>query len=216
MQINPELPLGHHWVLASANVVPTACQCTCGSSGLLVCSNYVNYDLWIAAGKPLGDSFRQCGSSVVCPVVSKCNDRIWFGGHSVRPLPNMQPLMYTTSIARVVWVKLISFELQPQIHKNYNGAHTQSMHCVMLTNSPVLGAGWYPLQGSKLQVKSEFTETCRFAVRCPIILSFQTGMAATLLIYMCLCVWRLLQSLQWCSSVGCNRVSPVAFHCEAY
>ena len=153
MQINPELPLGHQWVVASANVVPTASQCTCGSSGLLVCSNYVNDDLWIPAGKPLGDSFRQCGSSVVCPVIFKCTDIIWFGGHSVRPLPNMQPLMYTTGIARFVWVKLISFELQPPKHKHYNGAQTQSMHCVMLTYSHVLGAELVPIAGHKTPSK---------------------------------------------------------------
>ena len=40
MQINTGSPLGHHWVLASASVVPVASQRTCGSSGLLVCSNY--------------------------------------------------------------------------------------------------------------------------------------------------------------------------------
>ena len=37
-----KLPLGHHWVLASASVVPMASQCTCASSGLPVCSNYAN------------------------------------------------------------------------------------------------------------------------------------------------------------------------------
>ena len=42
MQINTGSPLGHHWVLASASVVPVASQCTCGSSDLPVCSNYVN------------------------------------------------------------------------------------------------------------------------------------------------------------------------------
>ena len=42
MQINTVSPLGHHWVLASASVVPVASQCTCGSSGLPVCSNYAN------------------------------------------------------------------------------------------------------------------------------------------------------------------------------
>ena len=42
MQINTGSPLGHHWVLASASVVPMASQCTCGSSGLPVCSNYAN------------------------------------------------------------------------------------------------------------------------------------------------------------------------------
>ena len=39
MQINTGSPLGHHWMLASASVVPVAFQCTCGSSGLPVCSN---------------------------------------------------------------------------------------------------------------------------------------------------------------------------------
>ena len=38
MQINTELPLGYHWVLASASVVPVTSQCTCDSSGLPVWS----------------------------------------------------------------------------------------------------------------------------------------------------------------------------------
>ena len=42
MQINTGSPLGHHWVLASASVVPVASQCTCGYTGLPVCSNYAN------------------------------------------------------------------------------------------------------------------------------------------------------------------------------
>ena len=64
----------------------------------------------------------------------------------------------------------------------------------------------YPLQNSKkkLQVKAEFTETCPLAACCPAILWFRTGMDATLLIYMCLRACGLLQSFQWCSSVGCN------------
>ena len=41
MQINTGSPLGHHWVLASASVVPVASQCTCGSSGLPVSSSAV-------------------------------------------------------------------------------------------------------------------------------------------------------------------------------
>ena len=36
MQINTGSPLEHHWVLASASVVPVASQCTCGSSGVPV------------------------------------------------------------------------------------------------------------------------------------------------------------------------------------
>ena len=49
----------------------------------------------------------------------------------------MQPLMYTIGMARVVWAKLISFELQPQIYKNYNEAHIQGMQRVMLMYSHV-------------------------------------------------------------------------------
>ena len=40
MQTNTGLPLGYHWVLASASVVPVASQFASGSSGLPVCSNY--------------------------------------------------------------------------------------------------------------------------------------------------------------------------------
>ena len=36
MQINTGSPLEHHWVLASASVVPVASKCNCGSSGLPV------------------------------------------------------------------------------------------------------------------------------------------------------------------------------------
>ena len=87
---------------------------------------------------------------------------------------------------------------------------------------------WYTLQSSKLQVKAEFTETCPLAACCPTLLSFQIVMDATLLNYMCLDVCVLLQSLQWCSSVGCNsqsfssgipvwykfnKVFPVVFQC---
>ena len=38
IQINTGSSLEHHWVLASASVVPVASQCTCGSSGLPVWS----------------------------------------------------------------------------------------------------------------------------------------------------------------------------------
>ena len=48
--------------------------------------------------------------------------------------------MYTTGLVRVVWSKRISFDLQPQIHKNYSGAHIKGMHRVMLKYSHVLRA----------------------------------------------------------------------------
>ena len=44
----------------------------------------------------------------------------------------MQPPMYTTGMARVVWAKLISFELQPKYTKNYDGANIYGMHQVVL------------------------------------------------------------------------------------
>ena len=43
-------------------------------------------------------------------------------------------------MVRVVWAELISFDLQPQIHKNYNGAHIKGMHIVMVKYSRVLRA----------------------------------------------------------------------------
>ena len=52
--------------------------------------------------------------------------------------------MYITAMVRVVWVKLISFDLQPQIHKNYNDAHIKGMHRVMLKYSHVLRAELAP------------------------------------------------------------------------
>ena len=136
MQINTRLPLGHQWMLASASVVPVVSQCTCGSRGFPVCFNYANYH-WIVTGRSLGDSISKCGCSEVCLVVSQCTDSIWFGGQQVRSLSSMQPLMCKTGMARVVWAKRISFELQPQIHKNYNGAQIKSIHWVMLKYSHV-------------------------------------------------------------------------------
>ena len=66
---------------------------------------------------------------------------------------------------------------------------------------------WYPLQNIKLLIKAEFTENGPLAASCPAILSFQTGMDANLLNYTCLGMCGLLQSLQWCSGVGCKSLS---------
>ena len=43
-------------------------------------------------------------------------------------------------MVRVVWIQLILYDLQLQIHKNYNGAHIIGMHRVMLKYSHVLRA----------------------------------------------------------------------------
>ena len=66
MEINTGSPLEHHWVLASASVVPVASQCTCGSCGLPVCSNYA-----INTGSPLEHHWVLASASVV-PVASQC------------------------------------------------------------------------------------------------------------------------------------------------
>ena len=185
MQINPGLPLGYHWVLASASVIPVASQCTCSSSGLPVCSNYSNQH-WIATGRPLGNGISQCCSSAVCPVVSQCTESVWFRGHWFRSLLIMQPLMYTTGMFRVVWAKLISFVLQLQIHKSYTGAHNQGMQRVILKYSYVwraeivcIGEQWTP----SISCIYRDLSTCWLA---SVILSFPPGIDATLLNYMCL------------------------------
>ena len=95
--------------------------------------------------------FQWHSSVLVAPVVFQCGlssgirvywqNLVWRSlGHWVRSLPSMRPLMYTTAMVRVVWAKLISFDLQPQIHKNYNGAHIKGTHRVMLKYSHVLRA----------------------------------------------------------------------------
>ena len=52
----------------------------------------------------------------------------------------MQTLVYATGMVIVVYAKLISFDLQPQIHKKYNGAHIKGMNRMMLQYSHVFRA----------------------------------------------------------------------------
>ena len=104
MQINTRSPL-EHWVLASASVVPVASQCTCGFSGLPV---------WSVPWYP--------------SVLTESGLEVIRSGH----FPACDPfLICTTGMVRVVWSQLISFDLQPQIHKNYNGAHINGIHSVV-------------------------------------------------------------------------------------
>ena len=49
MQINTGSPLGHHWVLASASVVPVASQCTCGST----CQSQLGVSLGLHLGSKM-------------------------------------------------------------------------------------------------------------------------------------------------------------------
>ena len=165
--------------LLVASVFPVCFQWS--SSGLLVVFQCVH---WIATGTPLGASIRQCGSSgipvyswlqwyssAVCPMASQCTDRIWFGGHQVRSLPSMQPLIYTTGMERVVRAKLISFDLQLQIRINYNGAHIKGMLRVMFKYSHVLRAElvsiaeqWTPSKGWIHRDLSTCSLVCRHLV----------------------------------------------------
>ena len=66
-----------------------------------------------------------------------------------------------------------------------------------------LEQNWHPLHSSKIQVKAGYTETCPLAYWSPAILSFQTGMNATL--HAKLYVW---------GRVWAVTVSPVVFQCR--
>ena len=178
MQINTGSPLEHHWVLASASVVPVASQCTCGSSGLPAWSVQ-----WYPSVLP------ESGLEVIRS-----------------SLPSMRPLMYTAGMVRVVWTQLNSCDLQPQIHKKTIMMLTSKTCAEWCWSTHMCyEQNWYPLQSSKLQVKAEYTETGPFAYWCPAILSFQTAwMLLCMLNSMCRGLCGLSQSLQWCSSVGCK------------
>ena len=126
--LRPQCTLECHW--RNASVLPVVFQWL--SSGLPVCSNYAN---WIATGTPLSASIIQCGSSGI-PVYWQ--NLVW---RSLGQVTSQDAtLMFTPGMVRVVWAKPISFEFQPQIHKNFNAAHIKSMHRVMLKYSHVLRA----------------------------------------------------------------------------
>ena len=165
MQINTGSPLGHHWVLASASVVPVAYRCTFGSSGFPLRSVQWYPSVLTESGLEV----IRVGHFPACNLL--CIPLLWW------------------KLFELSW---FNFTCNAKYTKNYNGADIICMH------------------------KAEFTETCPLADWCPAILSFQTGVDATLLDYICLGVYGLLQALQWCSSVGCKvRLSPVAFRCGA-
>ena len=153
MQINTGLPLEHHWVLASASVVPVASQCTCGSSGLPV---------WSAQWYP--------------SVLTESGLEVISSGH----FPACDPLCI-----QLVWWEL--FELN-WFHLTCHPKYTKTM--MMLISKACTEwcwsthmcqeQNWHPLKSSKLQVMTEYTETCPLAYWCPAILLFQTGLDATL------------------------------------
>ena len=129
MQINTGSPLEHHWVLASANVVPVASQCTCVSSAL---------SMWSVQWYP---SVRtQSGLEVIrsghFPAWPLCIQLVWWElfelnwFHLTCNPKYSKPIMVLISNACTEWC--------------------WSTHmCEEQT--------WYPLQSSKLQVKAEYT-----------------------------------------------------------
>ena len=141
-------------------------------------------------------------------MVSQCTDRICFGGHSVRSLPSMQPLMHTTGIVRVVWTQLISFDLQPQIRKNCNGAHIKGMHRVMLKYSHVLRAELVsiaePYTPSKGWIYRD-RSTCCLVSHYLVISSWHGCYSA--------CLTRYVSGLVWAVTA---KFSPVAFQCGLF
>ena len=121
-----------NWVLASASVVPMA-PSVLVALGVFHCVPIMQ----INTGLPVEDHWEIASANVV-PVQSVQWDpnvlrasglEVIRSGHFPAWNP---PLVYTTGIARVVWAKLISFVLQPQMHKTSNGAHIKGMHRVML------------------------------------------------------------------------------------
>ena len=90
MQINTGSPLEHHWVLPSASVVPVASSVLVDPAVFhCVPIMQINTGLpmghhWLLASASSGISvysWLQWSSSLVCPIVFQCTDRIWFGGH---------------------------------------------------------------------------------------------------------------------------------------
>ena len=152
MQINTGSLLEHHWVLASASVVPVACQCTCGSSGL---------PAWCVQWYPnvlteSGLEVIRSGHFPTCNLI--CIQLIWWELFELNWFHMTCNPKYTTII--MVLISKACTEWFGSTHM-----------CKEQT--------WYPLQSSKLQVKAEFTDTCPLADWYPAILSFQTGMDAT-------------------------------------
>ena len=80
MLINTGAPLEHHWVLASASMVPVASQCTCGSSGLPVWSVQWYPSVLIESGVEVIRSGHFPASNPLCKqlVLWKLFELNWF------------------------------------------------------------------------------------------------------------------------------------------
>ena len=153
MQINTGSSLEHHWVLASASVVPVASQCTCDSSSLPVWSVQWHPSVLTEYGLEVIRSghFPACDPLYIQLVWWELFELNWF--HLTCNPKYIKTIMMLISKTCTEWC--------------------WSTHMCWEQN-------WYPLQSSKLHVKAEYTETCPLDYWCPAILSFQTSMDATL------------------------------------
>ena len=180
MQINTGSPLGHHWALSSASVVPVASHCTCGYSGVPV---------WSVQWCP--SVLSESGLEV---------NQVIRSGH----FPACNPIC----IQLVLWE---SFELN-WFHLTCNPKYTKtimvliSKACTELCWSTHMCSeqNWYPLHSSKIQelnlqrplhLLTGVPQSCHFKLAW-MLLCLTTGV--------CVCVCVYIQSLQWCSSVGCK------------
>ena len=120
IQINTGSPLGHHWELASAGVVPGASQCTCGSSGL---------PMWSVQWYP--------------SVLTESGLEVIRSGH----FPAWNPLCIQLLWWELFDLSWFHMTCHPKYtkNKNYNGAHIIGMHKVMFKYSHVLRAEVVPI-----------------------------------------------------------------------
>ena len=152
MQINTGSPLEHHWVLLSASAVPVASQCTCGSNGVPV---------WSVQWYP--SVLTESGLEVIRSVHYPACDPYVYNWYGVSCLNSTDFMWLATPNTQKLW--WCSYQRHAQ-------NDVEVLTCVE--------QNWYPLQSCKFQVKAEYTETCSLAYWCLAILSFQTGMDATL------------------------------------
>ena len=107
MQINTGSPLEHHWVLASASVVPVASQCTGVSSGLPV---------WSVQWYP--------------SVLTESGLEVIRSGH----FPACDPLCIQLVWWELFELNWFHLTCNPKYTKNYKGALIKGMHRVMYSH----------------------------------------------------------------------------------
>ena len=127
--------------------------------------------------------------------------------------------MYTNGRVRVVWTQLISFDLQPQIHKNYNNAHIKDMHRVMWKYSHVLRADLVSIAEQQTLSKGwkyRDLSTCLLVSRHLVISNWHGCYSPCLTICVGACVGCHSLSSGVPVQAAKVRVSPVAFQCGLF